>query len=558
MSQLLDANGKPVARADIARVKIRAMLNVPEGGFPGGRGEGWQGVASPWPWDGAAWSSQDFAEWFPFIQSPDAENDLDRDRMVARARDLARNDGWARGIIESMADATVGAHFSPIPSPNWRVLARQDKRLDSVWAEEFAAAASDEWRLWADDPGRWSDAARMMTVTQLLRTAFMHKMRDGDAVAVAVWDPGAVGHGAAHYATRIQLLDPDRLSNPDEIIDTDRMRNGVEIDALGAPVAYWIRRAEPNDWFHAALSMVWDRFPRETDWGRPIVVHDFPRDRAAQHRGVGVLVPVMARFKMLSRFDQVSLQRAVLQSLLGLWVKSPYDAAMVEQALGSNGESLGFYQDLRREYHADRGTMMGGVRIPQLFSGESIETVKADSALSEFDVFEHAVLRSVASAVGMTAEEVSRDYSKINYSSARAAMLSAWKTLQRRREEFAQGFATPLYGAWLEEAVALGRVPTPAGAPEFADWRSAYARCRWIGPGRGWVDPMKERQGEVLGLDAGFSTLQSVCAEIGGADYRDVLEQRAREVAEMNRLGLARPDWAGGSEAPAFKTTRPS
>ena len=560
--RLLDAAGQPVPRQDILRAKMRAQLNVPAG-FPGTwqRGEGGhgEGIASPWPWDGAAWYSQDFGNWFPYIQSPDAENDLDRDRMVARTRDLARNDGWARGILESMADSTVGAHFFPIPAPNWRVLARLDPRLDSVWAEEFSSAVAAEWTLWADDPNRWCDASRTVTFTQMLRLAFLHKIRDGDALAVTLWDPGAIGEGGAHYATRIQLIDPDRLSNPDEMIDQDRMRNGVEIDSLGAPVAYWIRRAEPNDWWHAALSMVWDRFPRETAWGRPIVVHDFPRDRAAQHRGVGLLLPVMARFKMLSRFDQVSLQRAVMQSLLGLWVKSPYDGDMVQQALATEGESLGVYQGMRGAYHSEKAPLMlGGMRLPQLFSGESIETVKADSTLSEFQVFEHAVLRSIAAATGMSAEEVSRDYSKTNYSSARAAMLVAWKTLLRRRGEFASGFATPLYGAWLEEAIDLGRVPVPASAPAFADWRAAYARCRWIGPGRGWVDPMKERQGEVLGLDAGFSTLQSVCAEIGGADYRDVLEQRAREVAEMKRLGLSMPDWAGGSALPANKQMRPA
>ncbi|WP_233873906.1 phage portal protein [Paraburkholderia adhaesiva] len=41
------------------------------------------------------------------------------------------------------------------------------------------------------------------------------------------------------------------------------------------------------------------------------------------------------------------------------------------------------------------------------------------------------------------------DWSKTNYSSARAALLEAWKTLQRRRDKFWLNFASPFYGASL-------------------------------------------------------------------------------------------------------------
>jgi lambda family phage portal protein len=545
---LVDASGRKISSVDVARVRARAMLNVSEG-----RDRGPEHRGAPWAYDGQAWHGQDFGEWFPFVRSPDAEINVDRDRVVGRVRDLERNDGWAAGALDTITDQAVGATFFPRPTPNWRALSRLDPRLDGDWATEFGQAAEAEYNVWANDPGRWCDGARALTMAQIMRLAFLHKIRDGDTVAVMLWDEGSVSPGAARYATRVQLIDPDRLSNPYEMLDTDHMRGGVETDLLGAPVAYWFRRAEPNDWFDAAASMIWDRFDREMPWGRPIVVHDFDRRRAGQHRGTPILLPVMPRFKMLSRYDQVSLQRAVLQSLIGIFVKSPYDTDMVRQAMESNGEELGAYQGMRETFgDANPPMMMGGIRLPKLFPGESIETVKSDNSLSEFEAFEHAVLRSIAAVTGASAEDVTRDYSRVNYSSARAAMLVAWKTLLRRRADFAAGFASPIYTAWLEEAVDRKRVPVPPGAPDFAEFRSAYASCRWIGPGRGWIDPVKERQGEVLGMDAGFSTLESVVAELSGADWRDVLQQRATEVAEFKRLGLKMPDWAaGGTEADA-------
>ncbi|MDE1905035.1 MAG: phage portal protein [Rhodospirillales bacterium] len=551
---LVDASGAPIKAADIARVKVRAMLDGGGPGFGGAPGgdNGWGG--QPWAYDAQAWSSQDFGEWFPYVRSPDAEINVDLDRVVARIRDLVRNDGWATGVIATIADAAVGANFSPQPEPNFAVLQRIDPRMDAAWAEEFAAAAEAEWDLWANDPGFWADGARLMTVTELMRLAFVHEIRDGDALAVMLWDADSVRPGAAHYATRLQLIDPDRMSNPDEMLDMARMRGGVEIDELGAPVAYWLRRAEPNGFFDAASSMIWDRFPRETGWGRPIVVHSCERERAGQHRGNGVLMSVVSRFKMLNRYDQVSLQRAVLQALIGVFVKSPYDAELVQNALG--GE-VSTYQELRKlDSQENPPMLLGGLRIPKLFPGESIDSIKSDSSMSEFENFEQAVLRSVAAATGTTAAEVSRDYSRTNYSSARAAMLSAWKTLIRRRRNFEGRFAAPVYAAWLEEAADRGRVPLPKGAPAFDAWRGAYARCEWIGPGRGWVDPVKERQGEMLALDGRFGSLKRVCAEVMGVSWRKILQQQAAEIAEMKRLGIPLPLWAGGA-TPAVKVARP-
>jgi lambda family phage portal protein len=208
------------------------------------------------------------------------------------------------------------------------------------------------------------------------------------------------------------------------------------------------------------------------------------------------------------------------------------------------------YQALRADFHRAKALSLGGVRLPTMAPGEDIKTVSATRPGGNFPDFEHAMLRNVAAALGLSAAQVSQDWSRTNYSSARAEMLDAWKTLARRRLDFATGFASPVYGAWLEEEFDKGRVPLPARAPSFGSARAAYQRCKWIGPGRGWIDPVKERQGEVLGLDAGFSTLEQACSEMNGADWREQLEQRAVEVATFKRLGLKLPEW-GAAEVPA-------
>src|SRR5437899_9306464 len=97
-----------------------------------------------------------------------------------------------------------------------------------------------------------------------------------------------------------------------------------------------------------------------------------------------------------------------------------------------------------------------------------------------------------------------------------------------RSEFMATSFADPTYGLWLEEAINRGEVVLPKGVPGFYDARSSWAMCRWIGPGRGWIDPVKEVQASVMKIDAGLSTLEGEAAE-QGHDWLEVAEQRAYE-----------------------------
>jgi capsid protein len=166
-----------------------------------------------------------------------------------------------------------------------------------------------------------------------------------------------------------------------------------------------------------------------------------------------------------------------------------------------------------------------------------------------FEAFESAFLRNVASATGLAAPQVTNNWAEINYSAARAALLEAWKTLARRRAFFATGFGAPIIAAFVEEAMDVDNLPLPAGAPPFHEFRTAYSRAKWMGPGRGVIDPVKERQGSVLGMDAGLSTLEDEAAELGGNDWRETVAQRAIEIQRFKDHGLPLPQWAQGADA---------
>ena len=545
-SGLVDPSGRAISAADVARVRVRASLSGPDN------------VA--WPYDAQVANSQEMENWQPWLRSPDAEINFDRDRVVARTRDLYRNDGWAHGgIVGRILDAAIGADFHPIPKPNWLPLSKYNKAFDAVWAAEFAKWVRAEWSLWADDVNFHSDASRTLTMTQQLYLAFTHYLVDGEALGMMLWTPERVGLGAARYSTSHQVIDPDRLSNPFQMVDTHDRRGGVQVDDAGAPLGFHVRRKHQNDWYDAVESMEWDYFPRETPWGRPIVLHFFDRERADQHRGVSLLTSMLPRFKMLAKYDQVSLQAAVLRTVVGFFVKSAYDPAQTAAALDVAGEGvdgprdvwMGMLED-RVNWHKKHGLSLGGVRMPMLAPGDSIETASGGNHADDFAAFQRAFLQNAAAGTGQSYEEVTGNFEHTNYSSFRGAMEQSWRTLKRRRDSFTPRYATPLYSAWLEEALD-GHLKDllPRNAPPFAEMRTAYSRALWIGPGRGVVDPVKEPQGAVLQLDAGLTTLEQTTKDISGRYWLDVLDERAVEEAEMKKRGLALPEWAGGNDLPA-------
>lgn len=133
-------------------------------------------------------------------------------------------------------------------------------------------------------------------------------------------------------------------------------------------------------------------------------------------------------------------------------------------------------------------------------------------------------------------------------------MLEAWKTITRRRQDFGIGFGQAIYDAFLEEAMEVDPLPLPAGAPEYFLHRAAYGRVTWMGPGRGWVDPVAEKQGAILGLDACLSTLEAEVGENVGEDWIDVADQRAREIAALKARDIPLPSWVGMDAASPAST----
>ena len=556
---LLHADGRAISPREIGHARRIANIAPPKPRASLAQGPTGGGF-NPYAYDGAVPFSPDMPAWYPALRSADNEINFDRMRLAARARDLVRNDGWAKGAITRILASVVGAEFFPIPKPNHSALARRfGAKFDATWALEYTSAIRAEYHIHANDPRFFADATRTQTLTQMFRTALWHKLVDGDSVAMSMWDTARVEQGA-NYATCLQLIEPERLCNPQWAIDTEFRRGGVQVDGLQAPVGYHIQRGHSFDWFSPIKSITWDYHPRETEYGRPVMIHDFERVMARQHRGVGILTAALARLQKMNRYDDASLMAALLRATMGLFIISGRDEEEIADSMnptqiGADGlpvEGSDFF-GAWNYYKATAANTLGGVRIPMMAPGDNIKSVSGSGQTDDYEAINKVGHRYLAAVTGQGTPEVSNDFSELNYSSYRGELMQAWRVTKMRRYDFAHGTCTPFYVGFGEEVLAKFPELLPRGLTyvDIAENRSALFDVDWYGPGMGWTDPVKERQGEVLGLDAAFGSLEDTCATVEGVFWRDRLEQRAMELAEMNRLGLKQPDWAGEQPASA-------
>ena len=182
---------------------------------------------------------------------------------------------------------------------------------------------------------------------------------DGEAFAAILWMPRG-----GPFATAIQVIDPDRVSNPLNGYEQVNLRQGVELGRYNEPVAYHIRVSHPSDFIPGAQPWIWERVKRETSFGRRIIVHAFEPERAGQVRGTSPLAPVVKKLKMLGRYDEAELQAAVLNAIMAAFIESPYDHEQLANLMDDqNGrDELSAYQQLRLGFHEAAPLRMGGVR----------------------------------------------------------------------------------------------------------------------------------------------------------------------------------------------------
>lgn len=466
------------------------------------------------------------SQWLPSGGSADADLLPELSTIRPRARDLARNNGIASGAQQTLKDNIIGHQLRLSSKPHWRLLGR-----NSDWAEAWANKTEAEFETYANTVE--CDAARQMNLLGLTIQGLGGALLNGDALCIPEW----IERPGERWSTKLQVIEADRLCTPHAMQGRANVRDGVEVDKYGAPVRYWIRKTHPGDrlWFGGSYSS--PAYQSDECVGVPAfmpnglrrVIHLHDKERTGQSRGKPIVTAVMREFRMAGHYQTTELQTAIANSLI---------AAFLESNLDADSASTLFGQDPAAKWNTQLGgynAQLKTAAVIPLPAGAKLTAFTPSRPGTAFDAFMQTALRYIAAGLNMPYELLLKDFSKTNYSSARAALLEAWRFFHGRRRWMKDYWLTPIYELFLDEAAARGRIDVTQ--EEYLTNRYAYSRCRWVFAGRGWIDPVKEAAAAKLRIDENLSTLEDECAE-QGLDWEEVLEQRARENKRKVDLGL--------------------
>jgi len=426
-----------------------------------------------------------------------------------RSRDLVRNDAYASGIINTIDTNTVGSGIRPQSRVNAEAVGVSPEE-----AVAFQVKAELIWARWI----KFCDAGERMDFYEVQSLVDRQVLENGEAFLL----PLMLNRKARPYALAYDIIEADRIQTPFNLLSDKSVRSGIKIGERGQPLAYYVRETHPGDFlFHpqdkAKRFRIYKAKNERT--GRKNILHLYPILRPGQTRGVPFFAPVLNYFKHLAQYLEAELVTARIAACFSLFIKSQDP----ESAL--NATPGGINDDDQKINEIEPGL------IEYLRPGEDVVSFNPSRPGVSFEPFTFQILRMIAASLNLPYELVAKDFTKSNYSNARAALLQAYRYFRCRQRWMDAKLNNPTWEMLIEEAVLRGELR----APGFFERKPEWLKVRWVADGWEWIDPLKEVKAAIEGKDANIINLSDIAAS-RGQDWEEVLEQAAREKVKIKQL----------------------
>lgn len=435
------------------------------------------------------------ARWLPRRKSADAILRKDNSLLVARARDLVRNNTYVDGALDKIVANVIHLGIRP-----QFVHARTGEPLNGL---------EKKWKTWAERVG----------FTELQGLVLRHWWIDGEVLVHDWLDADWLADDVCPL--RLTLHESDILNETIDgwISDTQYAKRGVVFNLKGDPIEYKCYTAHPGDYLPGQLDTI--------TYSAKHMLHFFTAKRASQTRGVSRLAALIEEIHDLGEYQSSERIAARLASAFGIFVKSSEYGGMAANPFGGvdNGAG-GAVPD------SELGDYIEPGRIQMLPQGTEIQVAKSDRPGSTYEPYVKNSLKGQSVGFGLRYGNFSHDYTESSYSSERSASLDERRGWTCQQDLINRKLNTPIAKKWLAIMFAVG----------LSDGlRPEDVAVSWQNPGWTWVDPTKDSKASVTELDMGVTTRRKICAAKGD-DYDEIRDQLLREERELKELREIRND----------------
>lgn len=403
----------------------------------------------------------------------------------AQARHLSRNHDIARGALRTMVNNIVG--------PKGIGIEPQPRRTDGTIHDVFAKELSALWLDWQRRP----EVTHRHHFAQVQRMVCRAWVRDGEVFAQRlVGDVAYLDHGT-RVPYSLELFESEMV--PMDYSDGQRISQGIERNAWGRPVRYFVFRQSPSELY---------RIPTLSDL-KPVafdsMYHVAMLDHVGQLRGVSEFASVITRLEDIKDYEESERVAAKIAAMLTAYVKK----GTPDLYQPNDGDKPNAPRSI---------SLAPGMIIDDLAIGEEIGLIDSKRPNPNVLTFRQGQLRAVAAGLGGSYSSISRDYGG-TYSSQRQELVEQWIHYATLADEFVGMFLQPVWEDFVSAAIMSGAIKLPRDVVKGSETAATY-----VAHAMPWIDPLKEALGSEALVKAGFASEFEMIRR-RGASPRDVLEQ---------------------------------
>lgn len=399
--------------------------------------------------------------------------------LRSRSRDLLRNNAYARAASSAVVNSVIGDG-----------IVGQVNALES----KETLAINLAFKNWSES--KHSDADGIFNFYGLQALAMGSMFESGEVIIRRVYPkPGDY----KHVPLKIQVLESDFLDidKNEDLPNGGRIIQGIETDKTGKIVAYWLFETHPG----SGKGSKSNKIPAAD------VIHSFKKERPGQMRAVPWITPVMIPLMDLDGYQDAQLLKQKISTCFTAFVRTPEAGLGIDAGTGSTV-----------------GEKMEPGLIENLAPGEDI-TFAAPPTSGDYESFTRAVLRKIASGIGITFEALTSDYSTSNFSSSKMAERIFNKNVNAWRWNLFIPQVCDRVWEWFNDAAKLEGIAK-------ADYLAS-----WTPPKRELLTPKEDNDADITAIRGGLSSWSKVI-RARGEDPDELRREMAEDNKKFDELGI--------------------
>lgn len=434
-----------------------------------------------------------------------------------RSIQLYNENLYAEGIINAFVTNIINTGLTLECTPSETILGIDSNALND-WTEDVET----RFKLYGDNPAL-VDFYGERTYGQIQAQRELQALVEGDVLTVYHFDNKTM-------MPKIQLISSSCIQSPVEdkkIKDGHTVTHGVEKDASGRVVAYWVVKVDGK----------YERYPKfGARSGRRIANLYIPGKNLMDHvRGMPLLANVLQSLREIDRYRDSVQRKALATSFLALAVEKDADTISGKVLGGASNRSLNVTGS--DDYKLNLKQFNPGVFIDDMPAGHKIKMMGSDGTDLSFGDFEAAIINAIAWTKECPPEVIKKSFSS-NYAASKQANAEFKMFLDFERTALTKANDHPFYAEWLHVEVIKGNIQAPGlidawNDPEKYAIKGAWISADFSGGIKPNADLVKEAAGQKLMLEIGATTRDRVSKTLTGSKFSTNVKRLARENEQL-------------------------